>query len=305
MNFNPLESEADWNLACALRNGCVPDHPVTPDEMRDAAKRRASGGFAWRGLFGTNGALEGFGSVARAFWTEEPVFHLSIYPAKPVEGGPAVEPMFEALEEMAREQGALRTSWYGRDDLPWSVAAPLARGYEITQSNRALRLDLAAFQAPEVRECPILSYPELAHQRPDAWEHDVWQLEMDLMGDVPLPQPFKPTPFEMFRQTLHGPFSDVRGYFVAVDGDSLVGLSQLMPNRADPRIGVTALTGVRKEYRRKGVAKALKVRALSWARSHGIERIHTDTEEDNPMGQLNLQLGFVFDHEMIIMAKEL
>ena len=54
----------------------------------------------------------------------------------------------------------------------------------------------------------------------------------------------------------------------------------------------TGLTGVRREYRRRGIATALKVMALQFARENGYTEIVTDNEENNPMFQINLQLGF-------------
>ena len=234
-----------------------------------------------------------------------PAFFVFAYPRLGSAWTSRVGEMLAAVEDLAREQSATETIWFGRDDQPWSVTAAQACGYRITQSNRALRLDLDEFHAPQVQPATILSYPELAQQRPDTWEHEVWRLEMDLMGDVPLPQPWKDTPFAEFQKALHSPLSDLRAHFVALVGEELAGLSQLTPNRANPTIAVTALTGVRRAWRRRGLARALKVHALTWARAHGFEHIHTDTEANNPMGELNLALGFVFDHEMILMAKEL
>jgi len=43
---------------------------------------------------------------------------------------------------------------------------------------------------------------------------------------------------------------------------------------------------------RMGVATAMKVAAISFAQETGITEIDTDNEENNPMYQINLQLGF-------------
>ena len=52
------------------------------------------------------------------------------------------------------------------------------------------------------------------------------------------------------------------------------------------------LTGVVRAYRRPGIATALKVRTIEYARSVGAETIVTSNEENNPMYTLNLKLGF-------------
>jgi hypothetical protein len=54
----------------------------------------------------------------------------------------------------------------------------------------------------------------------------------------------------------------------------------------------TGLTGVLRSHRRRGIATALKVCAMSFARDYGAIEVDTDNEENNPMLQLNYQLGF-------------
>jgi GNAT superfamily N-acetyltransferase len=54
----------------------------------------------------------------------------------------------------------------------------------------------------------------------------------------------------------------------------------------------TGLTAVSRSHRRRGLATALKVRTITHAQAQGCRRIITDNEENNPMYQLNLQLGF-------------
>jgi len=52
------------------------------------------------------------------------------------------------------------------------------------------------------------------------------------------------------------------------------------------------LTGVVRTHRRRGVATALKVKGVEWARARGVRVIETDNEENNPMFDLNVALGY-------------
>lgn len=57
--------------------------------------------------------------------------------------------------------------------------------------------------------------------------------------------------------------------------------------------------------RRKGITTAIKVHAISQAKTDGIEIIDTENDENNPMLDLNIQLGFKpgpawLDYELII-----
>jgi len=49
---------------------------------------------------------------------------------------------------------------------------------------------------------------------------------------------------------------------------------------------------VLRSHRRRGLATALKVHAITWAQSLGAKTIATDNEQNNPMYQLNVRLGF-------------
>ena len=47
-----------------------------------------------------------------------------------------------------------------------------------------------------------------------------------------------------------------------------------------------------REYRRKGIATALKVKAIEKLCEKGIKKVRTDNEENNPMYKINVALGF-------------
>ena len=80
---------------------------------------------------------------------------------------------------------------------------------------------------------------------------------------------------------------------VAVDGEKYVGATDIyvMP-KGDPHKAWTGSLGVLRDYRRRGIAIALKIKAFEKLRQKGIKTVRTDNEKNNPMYKINVALGF-------------
>jgi GNAT superfamily N-acetyltransferase len=79
---------------------------------------------------------------------------------------------------------------------------------------------------------------------------------------------------------------------VTNDGD-YVGTGNLWLRDSAGKIGENGFLGILRPYRRRGIARILKVALICAAKEAGVSTINTGNEKDNPMLQLNLQLGFV------------
>lgn len=93
------------------------------------------------------------------------------------------------------------------------------------------------------------------------------------------------------RRVIDSPDAPLDAYFVALDGDEFVGCSAVRRESDDVlRIQITA---VLPEYRRRGIARALKLHVHAWARANGYREIHTSTSASNlGMVSLNTALGY-------------
>ena len=99
--------------------------------------------------------------------------------------------------------------------------------------------------------------------------------------------------FEIFeKRALDSPNFMPEGCLIAIDGDQFVGMTALWRNEATPDKLETGVPGVLRSHRRRGIATAVKLRSFEFARQHGAKVIETDNEENNPMYQINLKLGF-------------
>jgi mycothiol synthase len=85
------------------------------------------------------------------------------------------------------------------------------------------------------------------------------------------------------------------GSFVALADGEIVGYSGLCRLGDDPSLAEDGLTVVRSDWRRRGLATALKRAELAWAAANGIEEIVTWTQRGNDaMRAANEQLGYVY-----------
>jgi GNAT superfamily N-acetyltransferase len=84
------------------------------------------------------------------------------------------------------------------------------------------------------------------------------------------------------------------GSFIAFEGEETVGYSGLCRRGDDPTVAEDGLTVVRSDWRRRGLATALKRAELAWADENGIREIVTWTQRGNDaMRAANERLGYV------------
>jgi len=84
------------------------------------------------------------------------------------------------------------------------------------------------------------------------------------------------------------------GSLVALAEDEIVGYSGLM-DHDDDVVAEDGLTVVRRDWRRRGLARALKERELAWAAENGIREVITWTQTGNDaMRAANERLGYAY-----------
>ncbi len=129
------------------------------------------------------------------------------------------------------------------------------------------------------------------------WQNHVWQLFNKILVDIPAPEPEEPWPFEQYAKYYEGDSFQPNSWTFALD-TTLVGAEQyvgmcvvnLMESRPDAVFA--GITGTVRSHRRRKIATALKVKSVQYVQQVGRRYIVTDNEENNPMYDLNIQLGF-------------
>ncbi len=97
---------------------------------------------------------------------------------------------------------------------------------------------------------------------------------------------------EWRRETLEHPQLSDEGSFVVVAGEQPVALAFLEVDEP-ARIAANEMTGTLPEFRRRGLARLLKLATIRWAAEHGIAAVQTGNSHENPgILALNLDLGY-------------
>lgn len=284
-----------------LRNEHMTHHPTTVEEVRRMDSCLPESGFLQRWFAYREDELIGAMHLHNSTWTGEPdSCSFGVYPVRGQGEEERCGWLIEALESEVRSRRWRVCRSYVPDTLPHITGALEKSGYRIVQENPETELDVSQFRIADwepvllrVREMgvEIQIVTELKATVPD-WEERFWKMEMAIMQDVPIPGGFHPQSLEDFKKVLEADIPDHDSMLIARYGEEWIGTSQVFKGDAEPEHFYTGLTGVLREWRRKGVATALKALGIEAARKRGAARISTDNEENNPMLDLNKQLGF-------------
>ena len=146
----------------------------------------------------------------------------------------------------------------------------------------------------------------LSLEPPPGVEIVTWAEQPDLVGgiyeayregsaDIPGDEDFEPQPFEdWLANDMSGSGDKPEWTFVAVAGEEVVGYSKWSLTSAQPHTAHHDLTAVKRAWRGRGVAGALKSAQLAWAKENGYTRAVTNNEERNaPIRRLNERFGYL------------
>lgn len=201
--------------------------------------------------------------------------------------------IYEALSQHAGKLG--RASLWGRvrEDDAASRDFVRNRGFREAGREYEVVLDTALTDVP-ASELDGIELVSLA-ERPDL-DQAVYEVDCEVGADVPRPEgdDFEGQPFARWReQYLEGPGAVPNAMIAALAGDEVVGYTGLRRRGAFSPVAENMLTAVRRDWRRRGIATALKREQVARARAAGIEQIFTTNDETNAgMRGVNARLGY-------------
>jgi mycothiol synthase len=304
--------EADYAALAALIASQMPDERQTVAEIRDEDDSIAAAG-RWmeRLVIDESGDILGQAMIRELVSNPAPgrlLVDVTVRPDRERNGFGSR--LFAALLEKAAARAATELVAEGTDRLPGGVRFAERHGFEELQREWAMELDLAAARSAGAGADPsgiaIRTLADMKRADP-AWAEHLHALHVTLETDVPSDLAFVAPPLDVFRRTqLEAAGAIHEAYFVALDGDRWVGLSELRRRLAVDDVLEQHLTGVLRTHRRRGIAQALKERGIDWARANGYRRIRTGSSTRNvPMLTLNERLGFRRGQAWIVFRRSL
>ena len=163
-----------------------------------------------------------------------------------------------------------------------------------TERNKMVRLDLADLEPPDVLVPAGIRLVTLA-LRPDLVD-GVHAVALEALPDIPSTTPIDVGSLEAFTaRDVERVEIPKDAFFVAVDDvtGSVVGYASLIYDAASTSVAYHDMTAVRRGYRGRGIATALKRATIAWAVEHGLEALDTGNDTENaPMRAVDLALGY-------------
>ena len=303
------KSEDDYKTLAGLHNIIWPQEPLTPAMFVYFDRVRNPKYLFQRLILEVDGQPVGYANYQEPFWSQRPgkygmsVDVLPEYRRQGV-GSHAYAYIMEQLNAQKIPPRLIESGT--REDYADARRFLSKQGFEGPLMRWPLsKLDVARFDPTRFRRqsegladhgLRIYSFRELSQMDPD-WQERIYDLDWEGTQDEPMPDAPTQLSFEEYAERVFsGPAYLADGCFVAVDETRAdrryAGLTELYMDSGDMAHLATGFTTVRRDYRHRGVAIAMKVHAIEWARSQGTESILTGNEEHNPMYQINLKLGY-------------
>ncbi|MCD4685417.1 MAG: GNAT family N-acetyltransferase [Anaerolineae bacterium] len=293
----------DYQAVVDVQNAVHPDHPAVIEDYLETDRNRANNPECLfrRWVVEVDGTVVGNAQYAQMPWSYHPQkFVVQVRVVPDHEGRGIGKALYETVIAALDEFDPIQYTSTIREDHPYARQWVEKLGYalHIREQRSALvpaEFDPAPFAGVEDKLAAegivIKSYLELADD-PDR-NQKIFRLDMNTSPDIPGLDDFTEPTFENYKkEVFDAPMQPKEGFLIAVtDTGEYVGLTLLWADRASDML-YTGFTAARREYRCKGIATALKVRAILWAQTRGCSRINTDNAETNPMLQLNYRLGF-------------
>lgn len=284
--------DADLATIARIVNVASPEEATTAEELRWADTTYPGGK---RLLAELDGLAVGASTVGRIY-VYPPEFDgywgtIDVLPDARRQGVGSA--LLVAISAVAREAGKSWLHVPAIESRPEGIAFLEHRGFTEYERMKALRLDLSGHEPPIPRPPDGVVITTLA-ERPDLVA-GVHAVALETFGDIPGDEPMAAGDLAEFRaRDVDRAVVPPWGFAVAVDADDeVVGYASLMLVPGSEHHAWHDMTAVRRAWRGRGLAVALKATTIAAAIEHGLTALETGNDVDNaPMRAVNARLGY-------------
>lgn len=209
--------------------------------------------------------------------------------------------LFTELLQWAGERGCIAVETAVEETDGASREWAERRGFREVGRNSRLVLTLEDVEAPEVAPPDGIEIVTWA-VRPGI-ERGMYEVFCEAEVDIPGDEETVVSSFEEWlANDMQGVSDSPEAVFVALEGDKVVGYAKLALSPEQPDVAFHDLTGVRRAWRGRGIAGALKRAQIAWAKERGYRKLVTQNEERNePIRRLNERHGYRVEPGRVIL----
>jgi mycothiol synthase len=308
-----LATSDDYEGIADLLNTNNPPVPAVAATLRETDQKRPDYCKSGRWMAEQDGVPIGLGMFEQSIYAYDPLAAQVLIVVHPDFQGQGIgQALYRTIEQAAQEVGIEVLRGGVNEDKLRALDFVFHLGY--TEERRVFEstLEVSTFDPTPFEDLLSTLASEGIEIRPysdikgdPALDRAIYTLITTTLVDIPIAVPYTLPPFELFyKELFENPTVPHEGILLALSGDEVVGITY---HRAynDEQMNIN-YSGVRRDYRGRRLALALKVAGAAFARTTGTRILRTSNDSTNPsILAVNRKLGFVPRPASLILKKQL